>query len=423
MSDSGLLLHVASLSGLPVPTALYLYAAANVVVLSFVPAALFTGDRRGSGAVAYPRVRADWLLGPGRSRAVRVAGGLAGVLGLGAAIAAGLAGRPPAPGSLWTWLWAALVPLAALAGNVWTPLNPWAAIHDAGARLIRGRPRPPLALPARLGIWPAVAAYLGIALVALAAGPEHPPVVAVLLLGYTALTLAGMACFGRDDWLTRCEAFTLLFSVVGRFGPVETLREPDGRLEAVWLRPWGAGLLQPPRGGRDWVAFVAVLVGTLAFDGLAATGPWRAVAPVLGPAAVPVGVLAVTAGSLAVLVGLVGVVLAIGGARRDEPNAAVGFALTLVPIALLYHTALSWGFVVAGLLAVLPLRADAIWYVQLTLVVLGHAIAVYLAHLRAGERFRTARGAMLGQYPMVVLLVLYTMTSMWILAQPTTAVQ
>jgi hypothetical protein len=53
----------------------------------------------------------------------------------------------------------------------------------------------------------------------------------------------------------------------------------------------------------------------------------------------------------------------------------------------------------------------------------GHAIAVYLAHLRAGERFRTARRAMLGQYPMVVLLVLYTMMSMWILAQPTAAVQ
>ena len=102
---------------------------------------------------------------------------------------------------------------------------------------------------------------------------------------------------------------------------------------------------------------------------------------------------------------------------------STSFALTLVPIALLYHTAFSWGVVAGGLRSALPLRADAIWYLQLTLVVLGHAIAVYLAHLRAGERFRTARRAMLGQYPMVVLLVLYTMTSMWILAQPTTAVQ
>jgi hypothetical protein len=282
---------------------------------------------------------------------------------------------------------------------------------------------PPLTLPERAGIWPAVVAYAGLALVGLAAGPARPSLVALLAGGYTALTLAGMVCFGRDAWLTRCEAFTVLFSLVGRFGPVEVARDERGRLRDVWLRPWGTGLLQRQRGGWDWIVFVVVLLSTLAFDGLAATGPWQAVAPALGAAAVPVGLVAVAAAFLAVVALFVHLVLAIAGARRDDLRAATAFALTLVPIALLYHTAFSWGFVVGGLRAALPLRTDAIWYVQLTLVVLGHAIAVYLAHLRAGERFRSTRRAMLGQYPMVVLLVLYTMTSMWILAQPTTAVQ
>jgi hypothetical protein len=421
MNEPGLLLHVTSLSRLPIPVALYLYTAANVVVLSFVPAALFSGDRRGSGAVAYPRVSAPWLLAVGRSPAVHAAGGVAGVLGLAAIVAAGLAGSLPPPYALWTWLWAALVPLSALAGNLWPLVNPWAAIHDAGARL-RHWP-PPLALPARAGIWPAAAAYLGLALVALASGSGRGPVVALLVAGYTVLTLAGMACFGRDEWLTRCEVLTVLFSVVGRFGPVEVARDAAGRPVEVWLRPWGAGLLQRQRGGWDWIAFVALLLSTLAFDGLAATSSWQTVAPSLAPAAVPVGLLVVAAAFLAVLVVFVRLVLAIAGVRRNDLSAATAFALTLVPIALLYHTAFSWGFVVAGLRAPLPLRADAIWYVQLTLVVLGHAIAIYLANLRAGERFRTARRAMLGQYPMVVLLVLYTMTSMWILTQPTTAVQ
>jgi hypothetical protein len=54
------------------------------------------------------------------------------------------------------------------------------------------------------------------------------------------------------------------------------------------------------------------------------------------------------------------------------------------------------------------------------LIVLGHVIAVYLAHLRAGERFRTAQRALLSQYPMLLLMVIYTMTSLWILAQPIT---
>jgi len=47
-------------------------------------------------------------------------------------------------------------------------------------------------------------------------------------------------------------------------------------------------------------------------------------------------------------------------------------------------------------------------------------IAVYLSHMRAGERFLTAQRALLSQYPMLLLMVMYTMTSLWILAQPIT---
>ena len=52
--------------------------------------------------------------------------------------------------------------------------------------------------------------------------------------------------------------------------------------------------------------------------------------------------------------------------------------------------------------------------------VIGHVIAVYLAHLRAGEVFKRAREVLISQYPMLVLMVGYTMTSLWILAQPIT---
>ena len=41
------------------------------------------------------------------------------------------------------------------------------------------------------------------------------------------------------------------------------------------------------------------------------------------------------------------------------------------------------------------------------------------AHLRAGGRFRWAQ-PLLSRYPMLVLMVLYTTTSLWILAQPIT---
>jgi len=64
--------------------------------------------------------------------------------------------------------------------------------------------------------------------------------------------------------------------------------------------------------------------------------------------------------------------------------------------------------------------AALVWYVQVVLIVSGHVIAMYLAHLRAGERFRAAQSVLLSQYPILVLMVLYTMTSLWILAQQVT---
>lgn len=51
---------------------------------------------------------------------------------------------------------------------------------------------------------------------------------------------------------------------------------------------------------------------------------------------------------------------------------------------------------------------------------LGHVTAVYLAHLRAGQRFKDAAQVLLSQYPILLLMVIYTMTSLWSLAQPIT---
>jgi len=44
--------------------------------------------------------------------------------------------------------------------------------------------------------------------------------------------------------------------------------------------------------------------------------------------------------------------------------------------------------------------------------------AVYIAHVAAKRAFGDARVALWSQIPMVVLMVVYTMLSLWILAQP-----
>ena len=62
--------------------------------------------------------------------------------------------------------------------------------------------------------------------------------------------------------------------------------------------------------------------------------------------------------------------------------------------------------------------AKALWFLSVATIVLGHVIAVYLAH-RISLRIFTSRAmAIRSQYPMLALMVLYTVVSLWIIAQP-----
>jgi hypothetical protein len=55
---------------------------------------------------------------------------------------------------------------------------------------------------------------------------------------------------------------------------------------------------------------------------------------------------------------------------------------------------------------------------QVALIVGGPIIVVYLAHLVALRLLNDRRKALLSQLPMLVLMVLYTVSSLWILSQP-----
>ena len=444
---------------LPISLALYLYAAAGVVVISFVLVVLFSGDQVGAKALQYPRRPVPALASIARSKWPRIVGGAIGVAGLLAIVITGLFGstdplKNPAEYLTWAYFWAGLVILSGLLGNLWYVLNPWAAIYDLVARGVPLRPR--WRLP-NVGIWPAAAAYLAFACLELTSGMANRPwLVATLALAYSAVTLAGMLLFGRNEWLEHCEGFTVLFNIVGRFGPVEAERDDSGRISIVYLRPWGVGLLKPSPTGWDRVVFVILMLSTLAFDGILWTRAWGDFNLALEPVWQPMGafgfffvrtfgLLLLSIAFLLVFITFIELVIYLGKRNVDLKSTASAFALTLVPIALVYNAAHNYTYVVLQSQYLIPIlndplakgwnllpalasfkpsfalaQASTVWYAQVVLIVLGHVIAVYLAHLRAGERFRTAQRALLSQYPMLLLMVMYTMTSLWILAQPIT---
>ena len=121
---------------------------------------------------------------------------------------------------------------------------------------------------------------------------------------------------------------------------------------------------------------------------------------------------------------------------------AAAYVYTLVPIALAYEAAhyytlfviqgqaiialvsdpFGWGWNLFGTagyeINVGVVSADFVWYSQVALIVVGHVIAVYLAHGIALRLLQNQRQAVRSQYPMLALMVLYTVLSLWILNQP-----
>ena len=158
----------------------------------------------------------------------------------------------------------------------------------------------------------------------------------VVLVGYTLLTLALMAQFGRDEWRAQGETFTVWFRTLNRlapFGVVPAARTAEDRRRG---RPGRRRRDRPSCGVRSrpgssaargrWrcVALCAVGVASIIFDGLSQT---VAFASVFGaPGLVPKTLLLL--GWLAIVTGAA---LAVG---RLVSSGAIGAGL--LPIAVGY---------------------------------------------------------------------------------------
>ena len=124
--------------------------------------------------------------------------------------------------------------------------------------------------------------------------------------------------------------------------------------------------------------------------------------------------------------------------------AAVGktFVFSLVPIALAYNLAHFISFLAIQGQLIIPLASDPfgfgwdlfgtgdyqinirvinakfVWYISVAAIVLGHITSVYVAHVISVRTMASHATALRSQYPMLALMVAYTATSLWILAQP-----
>jgi hypothetical protein len=129
-----------------------------------------------------------------------------------------------------------------------------------------------------------------------------------------------------------------------------------------------------------------------------------------------------------------------GAGHSDETINAMVWSL--VPIAVAYHLAHYVSLLLTTGQFIIPLASDPFgwgwdlfgtrghavdlgivspavyWYSAVALIVIGHVLAVIVAHVEAMRRFASHRAALMSQLPMVALMVAYTSLSLWIMAQP-----
>jgi hypothetical protein len=252
----------------------------------------------------------------GRPRAVR-----ARLVGRGVRLVA--RDPQPAPTFVYVVFWVSLTVLVVLVGDVWSALDPWRTVADAAAWVGRraGIRRTPYAYPAGLGVWPAVALLFAFVTLELVYDdPADPRVLAVAILVYSLATWTGAAVFGREAWRRNGDGFALYFSLLSRLALVGT-RTRAGAREAIVRRPLAPLTAVDHRPGI--VAFVAVMLGSVAFDGFSRSSTWQdfllEIETSLGSGAwVDEAMMAVNLATLLGPIALVALVfeLAVGAARR-----------------------------------------------------------------------------------------------------------
>jgi hypothetical protein len=431
-------------ANLPIPEWLFGWAAAMVLLVSFVALALLWPD---------PKLTRDrWrpLPGPlGRvlgSRPLEIACGAVGVVLLALVVVSGLAGTQSpldnfAPSFIFIVFWVGLVFASALFGNVFAAFSPWRALGRvtgwALSRVRGGRQSRHRAYPERLGRWPAALGILGFTWIELASEwSEDPRTLALAVLGYTGITLAAQAVFGVETWARRGEGFAVYFDLLSRIAPFER------REGVVGVRPPLAGLprLDPVPGT---VALVLIMIGTVTFDGLSQGQLWS---DITGDAAIDAPRLVNTIGLL-LGVAMVSAFYALGvagarsvGGERDAAELRRQFVHSLVPIAMVYVAAHYLTFLVFEGQSIAYLASDplgegwdlfgtasaaidfgvlsqnAAWYLQVGFVVAGHVAALLLAHDRALALYPGSRLAVRSQYWMLAVMVGFTTLALWLLA-------
>jgi hypothetical protein len=435
----------------PIPGWLFLVGGGLAVALSFVFVNLTPSPKERSG---YARWRIPF--GP-KLRVLGYVLSAAGLFLAGLILAGGFIGDPRSEDSLasvlvWGGWWMGLTWLTLLIGNLWAALDPWSSMRRLYGRFFNESLSLNIPYPAVLASWPAVLLLMGFIWFELAwfQAQEARGVVNYFLI-FTAWLWVGMIVFKPGQWWENANPFSRYFQTLGRFGPAEK------RGAHVEVRIPGTALHATQFTHLSESIFVIVVLFAVTFDGFVATPEWwvllralmlKSFAILPRSLGFPVSFLFAIFAGVVLFAGaylLVCAVMSRVSGRDMGPVAIAGnFAMTLVPIAAAYHIAHFIPAVPGRLTRLVQVSADpfgldwhlfgaqsfswkiewtpeiagGIWVVQTGLIVLGHIVSIWSAHRKALSLVEGKSKAIKLELPMAILMIAYTVISLWIISRP-----
>lgn len=468
----------------PMPFWMYMYGGAIVLVLSFLTTLFFLKAKPSDNASAVRRPVRRLAL-PCQvliySLMMLALGWLATCLYFGwhGPNDAGQANKNLSMTLFWVYFALGGVYVVMLLGNLYKVVNPWQTMSRLLGFLfgwpIRKilRRESLLHYPKWLGYWPALAFYLGFIWLELL-GKLTPYDLADWLLVYTIVNLVGAVIFGWKSWFRYAELFAVFFRFIGLMAPIEWQRDDaSGRWGMQWRWPM-AGLfqttsnLQSTTASQNWsaVIFILFMLSSTVFDGLHETRLWNDFYRIdmyewwfkdwltgnIFKDNASLILYRVYWQSFCLVISLVvylviywlfiRVSAGIGSSQLRFHQLAYYFALSLLPIALVYNLSHYFVLVYAQGVKLFPMlsdpfvtganllgtrdwfygdqgfTSDTVWHTQVFLIVIGHVVSVFVAHKMALQVFRNSLRAVLSQLPMLLLMVAFTVAGLWVLTLP-----
>jgi hypothetical protein len=451
---------------------MYAYGATAALVISFVLVGYFAqaGDTAERDVPPPPLLGTEAARQPHPSRLLAI-GRSASVLALALTVITGLFGNPsPFANFSMTAFWVIFVLgftyVTALAGDLYALINPWQVLCEWIERVWPTAFAARKAYPRWAGYWPAILLY-GVFIWIELFGHAGPRTLSISLTAYSAITLTGAAVFGRQQWWQHAEFFSIFLRLISKLAPFEWVLVPAGT-QVRLRRPFGA-LIRTTADHPTLVLFILFMLSSTAFDGAHETLPWvnifwKQIFPRLEPLIMALGwkplevapnlyyawQWSMLALSPLLYYGIfrlfIWMTKLVSGSGLSVGQLARHFALSVVPIAFVYHVAhyftllltegpnivarasdpfgFGWNLfgTAAADLSVIP-PAGVVWHTQVWLILFGHIIGVYVAHAQALQVFPSRALAMRSQVPMLVLMVLLTSLGLWILSLPIAAGQ